>query len=333
VKLSRKRWQKLIDQASSLESRLEKVNAAAEAFCRILDSCTAKHVELIDAHVSKMGLASKVRVYTPKIPFSAYAPDIRYRIIHGLVASHSEQLRGKSIDDVIGAQQFMEIREANKVYGQEFNELLKQREKLLERQTMGYKALLNLTVVESIFRQRRKEKVILYIAADDEPGVLRAEKMLLGDDAPTYDESNFLIAFVRGRVMQENARKEADKEGANVYLVTSMSRMLRATLVVEHVYDRLLHDYIKINPEDHRASRLIKLQMAWMRSNSAVHATDMRPAQEAFAIRTENGQVYGVVPPGCDVSEAMINEMMQDIPAEECAGQRPGEKKEEYGPN
>lgn len=288
----------ILFQTSELERRVREVDSEFEEMCSNASRFASDMRNRLETYIKINGIEDKIQIIPVKRMMSEYSDCF---VSEFDVPMHNE---------VNGEYQPLDLTDFQRTFLLDLDEKYaigrmtfdKAAEELRESQRRAYNALLCKTMVEEFFDQDSMGfgNVILYLENPKRDMLDRHTLDLTRMLAPQLDRkpevSRLSRPFHASRRNVRKLRKEAERNGAAVYVVSHFSELIRPDLLLDYAAQMLQHRYV--NPHSRTRANFRRQEPA-------------RPVRPAlFMLTTDQGQLFAVKMGDFELSADVVKMLM-----------------------
>lgn len=285
----------ILFQTSELEKEALKVDQEVQDVCSAASRFARDMRGRLEKFITLHNLEDEVYVIPERQMFSQYSDHSREEFIVPRYRRHKGGLSPLNLTDY----QYMFLQDLNEKYAIGRMTFDITAEKFRERQRKAYNNILQKTMVEEFFEQQTMGfgHVILYLENRDREKLDRHELDLTCELQPQLEimphDSRFKKPFSPTERNIRKLEREAEKEGAAIYLVSNFSDIIKPHILLDYTAQMLQHRYV----QPHR--RL-------MREHPDLDGPSL------FALQSETGEYYGVKIGEFEIPEEIADMFMQE---------------------
>lgn len=235
----------------SLEGELSRINDAAIDLCQRRNNRTGSYENRLNQFLQEHDLEDCLKVYLSMKPFSPYSTRVKFKDnLHVGVKEYLDQ----RADEILPPDQLREIRRVEAEYAVEMSRFNRESSHIIMKQETLYHSIVDLTLVEMPFKQKRVlDKVVLYVSDPYEKSLIEAKIDLRAGDYFIEPRSSHLPNVnIRRRSSSEvrhMMKFQARLNAANVYYVHNFCKDVTAQEMLFEVKTELQGKYDTSNPD------------------------------------------------------------------------------------
>jgi hypothetical protein len=294
-KLSVVDHEELLDDAMKLEELIDRTEEDAQQMCEKINTQTREFTQTLREYISQNGLENYASPRMENTCLTKHNPSLRIEQLVGVnINSHEDGTRGQ-----LRPEHEAWMDELGEKYAKEMLTFREDSQRLQNMLNELYKQVGELTVVETLFTQRKKRgMVLLYVDSGPEKPCLRVlydrsttEITMLNPDATSSIEPD------RRYSLERRMKDDAKAYNANVYLISNPSTKIGSRGMISHVLKNL--DRAQINKKLRKRSTGYRAD-----ADLSMRGEIDTPVR---VYRGFDGQLFGFVGPSSEAPREMID--------------------------